>query len=76
MFYAVIMAGDRGAPVAVEPPGTPKQELKLVGDAPMFQLAVERLDPLFPPDRIFIVTRANHASALIAQAPQIPAAIS
>jgi mannose-1-phosphate guanylyltransferase len=75
MFYAVIMAGGSGTRLwPLSRQEHPKQELKLVGERTMFQLAVERLDPLFPPERIFIVTRANHAAALIAQAPQIPAA--
>ena len=74
MFYAVIMAGGSGTRLwPLSRQEHPKQELKLVGERTMFQFAVERLDPLFPPERIFIVTRANHAAALIAQAPQIPA---
>jgi mannose-1-phosphate guanylyltransferase len=52
----------------------PKQVLKLVGERTMFQTAVDRLAPQFPPERIFVVTRAGHAATLIAQAPKIPAA--
>lgn len=38
----------------------------------MFQYAVERIRPLFPLDRIFVVTRHEHASALMAQTPDLP----
>ncbi len=52
---------------------TPKQALKLVGEMTMFEHAVSRLAPLFPPERICVVTRAEHAAALQAQAPSLPA---
>lgn len=74
MYYAVIMAGGAGTrlwPLSREE--RPRQALKLVGERTMFQQAVDRLDPLFPPERIYVVTRAAQAALLIAQAPQIPA---
>ena len=74
MYYAVIMAGGSGTRLwPLSRQERPKQALKLVGERTMFQQAVDRCDPLFPPERIFIVTRAAHAATLIAQAPQIPA---
>jgi mannose-1-phosphate guanylyltransferase len=39
----------------------------------MFQHAVDRLSPLFPPERIWVVTRAAHASLLLGQTPELPA---
>jgi mannose-1-phosphate guanylyltransferase len=39
----------------------------------MFQHAVDRLAPLFPADRIWVVTRAEHAALLHAQTPELPA---
>ena len=75
MYYAVIIAGGSGTRLwPLSRQERPKQALKLVGERTMFQQAVDRLDPLFPAERIFIVTRAAHAATLIAQAPQIPAA--
>jgi len=52
----------------------PKQALKLVGERTMFQYAVERVVPIFPPERILVVTRAAHAAILMKQAPQVPEA--
>ena len=75
MYYAVIMAGGSGTRLwPLSRQEHPKQALKLVGERTMFQMAIDRLDPLFPPERIYVVTRANHAPALMAQAPNIPAA--
>jgi mannose-1-phosphate guanylyltransferase len=50
----------------------PKQALRLAGEQSMFQQAVERLDPLFPPEQIFVVTRSEHAPLLREQAPEVP----
>jgi mannose-1-phosphate guanylyltransferase len=75
VYYAVIMAGGSGTRLwPLSRQEHPKQALKLVGERTMFQQAIDRLDPLFPPERIFVVTRANHAAALIEQSPQVPAA--
>jgi mannose-1-phosphate guanylyltransferase len=38
----------------------------------MFQYAVDRLSPLFPLDRILVVTRAEHTPLLREQAPGLP----
>jgi mannose-1-phosphate guanylyltransferase len=38
----------------------------------MFQHAVRRLSPLFPKERIFVVTRAAHVSQLHEQTPELP----
>lgn len=75
MDYAVIMAGGSGTrlwPLSRE--NRPKQSLHLVGERSMFQHAVDRLAPLFPPERVWVVTRAAHADLLRAQSPELPAA--
>jgi mannose-1-phosphate guanylyltransferase len=50
----------------------PKQALKLIGDRTMFQYAVDRLDPLFPPENIYVVTAAEHVTILQSQVPELP----
>ncbi len=67
-FYALIMAGGTGTrlwPLSRE--NRPKQVLPLIGDRSMFQIAVERLAPLFMPDRIFVVAGRDQANLLHAQ---------
>ena len=73
MDFALIMAGGSGTrlwPLSRE--NRPKQSLKLVGERSMFQHAVDRLSPLFPPEGVWVVTRAAHASLLHAQTPELP----
>jgi mannose-1-phosphate guanylyltransferase len=74
MYYAVIMAGGSGTRLwPLSRQSSPKQALKLVGDKTMFQYAVERIRPVFPLERIFVVTKAQHAPILIEQIPELPA---
>jgi mannose-1-phosphate guanylyltransferase len=74
MMYAVIMAGGSGTRLwPLSRKEQPKQALKLIGDRTMFQHAVDRLAPLFPPERVFVVTNAVLAQVLRPQTPEIPA---
>jgi mannose-1-phosphate guanylyltransferase len=74
MYYAVIMAGGSGTRLwPLSRRNYPKQALKLVGDKTMFQYAVERIRPLFPPEQIMVVTLAKHAPILMEQVPELPA---
>ena len=74
MYYAVIMAGGSGTRLwPFSRQSCPKQALKLVGDRTMFQYAVERIRPVFPLERVFVVTRAQHAPILMEQIPELPA---
>ena len=74
MLYAVIIAGGSGTRLwPLSRKSQPKQALKLIGDRTMFQHAVDRLSPLFPPERIFVGTNAELATLLQPQAPDIPA---
>lgn len=73
MLYAVIIAGGSGTRLwPLSRKSQPKQALKLIGDRTMFQHAVDRLSPLFPPERIFVGTNAEVAALLQPQAPDIP----
>ncbi len=73
-FYAVIMAGGGGTRLwPLSRKSRPKQMLDLVDERSLFQTAVHRLDGLFTPDRIYVVTVEEQAKGLQAQAPEIPA---
>jgi mannose-1-phosphate guanylyltransferase len=73
-YFALIMAGGSGTRLwPLSRQARPKQTLRLVGDRTMVQLAMERLDPLFTAERIFIVTAAEQIGTILRQAPQLPA---
>lgn len=73
-MYAVIMAGGGGTRLwPVSRQARPKQTLNLFGGKSLFQVAVDRIEPLIPPERIFVVTVAEQARLLKPQAPEIPA---
>ena len=72
-YYAVIMAGGGGTRLwPLSRAGRPKQMLALVDDRSMFQVAAQRLAPLFPPERIMVVTAAEQAAQLREQVPELP----
>lgn len=72
-YYAVIMAGGGGTRLwPLSRKSRPKQMLDLVDERSLFQTTVDRLDGLFTPDRIYVVTVEEQAKGLQAQAPQIP----
>jgi len=73
MYYAVIMAGGTGTRLwPLSRQNRPKQSLTLAGDRTMFQLAVDRILPVFPLERILVITRLEHASTLMTQFPDLP----
>lgn len=73
-FYAVIMAGGGGTRLwPLSRQERPKQMIELVGDRTMFQISVDRLEGLFPPERILVVTVEEQARQLQKQVPDIPA---
>ena len=72
-YYALIMAGGGGTRLwPMSRQDTPKQLLPLVEDTSMFKTSVDRLAPLFTPDRIYVVTGRKYLNALRAHAPEIP----
>ena len=74
-FYAAIMAGGIGTRLwPLSRQSRPKQALRLIGGSTMFQLAVDRLAPLFPSDHVLVVTGQKHAEILRPQTPELPEA--
>jgi mannose-1-phosphate guanylyltransferase len=72
-FYAVIMAGGGGTRLwPLSNRERPKQMLTLGGARTLFQVAIDRLNGLFPADRILVVTVADQARALQKLCPEIP----
>lgn len=72
-YYAVIMAGGGGTRLwPLSRKARPKQMLELNGRQTLFQMAVDRLEGLFPADHIYVVTVASQAVELQKQSPQIP----
>jgi mannose-1-phosphate guanylyltransferase len=71
--YAVIMAGGGGTRLwPVSRRERPKQLLPLLGKETLFQSTIARLEKLFPPERILVVTVAEQAREMKEQVPSIP----
>jgi len=72
--YALVMAGGVGTRLwPLSRRDRPKQSLKLFEERTMFEHAVDRIAPLFQPDRVFVVASAEHIASLQEQAPELPA---
>lgn len=64
-LYAAILAGGIGSrfwPLSRET--TPKQLLKVVGEESLLRSTIRRLNPLIPPEKVFIVTNALQAEII------------
>ncbi len=72
-YFAVIMAGGGGTRLwPLSHKGKPKQLLTLGEDLSLFQQAVDRLQGVFPPERILVVTVREQADLLQEQRSDIP----
>ena len=72
-YYAVIMAGGGGTRLwPLSRKALPKQMLKLGSEYTLFEQAVKRLEGLFLPDHILVVTIAEQAAKLRELCPEIP----
>lgn len=72
-FFAVVMAGGGGTRLwPLSRRQRPKQALRLSGDRTLFQLAVDRLIPIVPLEKILVATVADQAEMLREQVPQLP----
>ena len=71
-YYAVILAGGGGTRLwPYSRKSRPKQTLKIWGERTLFQQAVDRLQGIFPYERILIVTTISMVGKLQTQVPQI-----
>ncbi len=72
-YFAVIMAGGGGTRLwPLSRRSKPKQLLTLYNEKTFFQLAVDRLLPVFPADHILVVTVASQVADLRGQVDAIP----
>ena len=72
-YYAVIMAGGGGTRLwPLSRRKRPKQMLSLFDERTLFQTSVQRLEGVFPPERILVVTVNEQAKELRQQTPDIP----
>jgi mannose-1-phosphate guanylyltransferase len=73
MLCALIMAGGKGErfwPLSTDK--KPKQFLKLLGEETMIQMSVNRMIPLIPINRIFVVTDKKYVHLVREQLPHLP----
>ena len=71
--WAAVLAGGSGTRFwPLSTPERPKQMLPLVGDVPLLQQTVARLEGVIAPERILVVTAAHLASATRALLPHLP----
>ena len=72
-YFAVIMAGGGGTRLWPRSRRKrPKQMLRLIAEDSLFQVAVKRLEGLFPVERICVVTVKEQADVLAEQCPALP----
>ncbi len=72
--YAVVMAGGGGTRLwPLSRRQRPKHMLPLLGPDSLYQTTIARLQGVFPPERILVVTTQDQRAALHAQTPFIPA---
>ncbi|MEW6717113.1 MAG: sugar phosphate nucleotidyltransferase [Chloroflexota bacterium] len=72
-YYAVIMAGGGGTRLwPLSRQSCPKQLLRLIDNRTLFQTTVDRLEGLFAPEQVFVVSVENQVAALQRDCPHIP----
>jgi mannose-1-phosphate guanylyltransferase len=72
-YYGLIMAGGRGTrfwPRSRR--GNAKQVLRFFGERSLVQDTVDRLKPLIPPDRIWVLTNDYLRAEIVRQLPEVP----
>ncbi|HKA00364.1 MAG TPA: mannose-1-phosphate guanylyltransferase [Candidatus Solibacter sp.] len=72
--YGLILAGGRGTrfwPRSRR--SSAKQVLNVVGDRSLIQSTVDRLAPVIPPERLWVLTNDHLRDTIVKQLPEIPA---
>jgi len=73
-FHGLILAGGRGTrfwPLSRR--ASAKQVLRLFGERSLIQQTVDRLKPVLPPGRIWILTNDHLRAEIVKQLPEVPA---
>src|SRR6185295_19124142 len=71
--YGLILAGGRGTrfwPLSRR--DRAKQVLNVVGESTLIQATVERLSPLIPPERLWVLTNSHLHAEIVRQLPGVP----
>jgi mannose-1-phosphate guanylyltransferase len=71
--YGLILAGGRGTrfwPLSRR--NRAKQVLSVIGDSTLIEATVERLSPLIPPERLWVLTNSHLRAEIVRQLPQVP----
>lgn len=72
-MWAVVLAGGIGSRFwPLSGPRRPKQLLRLLGDQPLIEDCIGRLDPLIPAERVLVVTSADIAPAIRSALTGVP----
>lgn len=72
-YYGLILAGGRGTrfwPRSRK--RSAKQVLNVLGDRSLIQATVDRLTPVIPPERLWILTNDHLRATILRQLPEIP----
>src|ERR1700736_39193 len=72
-YYGLILAGGRGTrfwPRSRR--ARAKQVLRFLGDRSLIQQTVDRLSPVIPPDRLWVLTNDHLRAEIVRQLPEIP----
>src|SRR5260370_5135985 len=73
-YYGLILAGGRGTRFWPRSRRShAKQVLRFTGDRSLIQQTVDRLRPVLPPERIWILTNEHLQDEIIRQLPEVPA---
>ena len=72
-YYGVILAGGRGTRFWPRSrTAKAKQVLSFLGERTLIQQTVDRLSPLIPPERLWVITNDHLQKEIIKQLPEIP----